>query len=216
MLFLKMNKKKLNKDCVSIYCIKKKMDRPEMFFTPIELHNIHMEVFELERKRKLQRARSKRFRENNHERILKEESIFRKENREKLNEKSRKWKADNLERSREISRKGQRVYYGKNQESCCLYSKKYREENPEKAKESCKKYASTDAGKKVHKISQWKQRGLLGDYDKIYERYEYTLFCDECKCDLDQCNSSIKCMDHCHTTGFFRNVLCKSCNNKRR
>ena len=191
------------------------MDNPEMFFTPTELHNIHMEVFQLERKRKLQRERSKRFRENNHERLLKEEAIFRKENREKLNEKSRKWSEDNPERRREISRKGQRVYYGKNQESCCLYSKKYREENPEKVKEFHKNWNNTDFGIKSNLISQWKQRGLIGDYDKIYERYESTLFCDECKCDLDQCNSTIKCMDHCHTTGFFRNVLCKSCNIKR-
>ena len=79
-----------------------------------------------------------------------------------------------------------------------------------------KKYITTDSYDKSNRISNWKIQGLIDNYDKVYEIFEYTLFCDECRCDLDQCSKSVKCMDHDHTTGLFRNILCKSCNSKRR
>ena len=78
-----------------------------------------------------------------------------------------------------------------------------------------KKYRQTETGRKLSTINNWKLRGLIDNYEKVYQRFEYTLFCDECKCDLDQSNKSRKCMDHDHTTGLFRNILCNSCNVKR-
>ena len=96
-------------------------------------------------------------------------------------------------------------------------SKKYRKS--QKGKETKikynKTYYETDIYDKSKRITKWKLRGLIDNYDKVYERYEYTLFCDECRCDLDQCSKSVKCMDHDHNTGLFRNILCNSCNVKR-
>ena len=93
--------------------------------------------------------------------------------------------------------------------------KKWILNNIEKDKESKKKYSKSENGYKSVMISKWKHKGLIDKYDKVYERYEYTLFCDECRCDLDQCNKSGKCMDHDHSSGLFRNILCRSCNVKR-
>jgi len=64
-------------------------------------------------------------------------------------------------------------------------------------------------------IREWKYRGLIGDYDKIYERYINTTHCDLCKIELTNGRTTHgKCMDHCHISGEFRNVVCRTCNNR--
>ena len=65
-------------------------------------------------------------------------------------------------------------------------------------------------------IKDWKYRGLIGDYDKVYERYVETTHCDKCNVLLTKGSKGTtgKCMDHCHISGEFRNVICRSCNNK--
>ena len=99
----------------------------------------------------------------------------------------------------------------KNKERATLWNKN----NPESAKKKQEKYRSSDKYIKTRTIYKWKTRGLVDDYDKVYQIYEYTLFCDECRCDLDQCTKSVKSMDHDHKTGLFRNILCRMCNWKR-
>ena len=68
----------------------------------------------------------------------------------------------------------------------------------------------TEARLKSKRINQWKYRGLIiDDYDKIHDRYINTTICDLCKIDL---NNTQKCMEHCHKTGKFRNIVCNRCN----
>jgi len=72
-------------------------------------------------------------------------------------------------------------------------------------------YQKTDAGKKSMRISSWKTQGLIcDDYHKIYDRYINTTICDLCKISL---NNKKKCIEHCHKTGKFRNVVCNRCNS---
>ena len=118
-------------------------------------------------------------------------------------------------RKSEKGKKTKQDYYEKNKEKNNATSKKWEKDNPEKARLKAKKYRSSDKGIKTQTIYKWKTRGLVDDYEKVYERYEYTLFCDECRCDLDQCTKSVKSMDHDHKTGLFRNILCRMCNWKR-
>ena len=112
-----------------------------------------------------------------------------------------------------------RDYYHKNKveinEKRKDYSKKYNKENKEKMKEYHNIYSKTEKGIKVNMTGKWKTRGLKGDYDEIYERYINTYECDNCGIELNQDESTKKCMDHDHCNGAFRNILCKSCNNKR-
>tara|TARA_R110000772_G_scaffold25718_2_gene66839 strand:- start:12015 stop:12314 length:300 start_codon:yes stop_codon:yes gene_type:complete len=91
------------------------------------------------------------------------------------------------------------------------YHKKYYLENKKKKQE----YYKSPEGIKTRNISKWKHRGVLSDdYDKLYEYYLSINNCELCNCELNLCNKSLKCLDHDHNTGGFRNVLCKGCNTK--
>tara|TARA_R110000796_G_scaffold193497_1_gene310000 strand:+ start:315 stop:680 length:366 start_codon:yes stop_codon:yes gene_type:complete len=90
-----------------------------------------------------------------------------------------------------------------------LATKKWRQENPE-------------AYTKSRILSNWRRRGLIlreGEtYDMIYDKYLSTTHCELCNVELStekKRSSKTKCMDHCHETNYFRNILCHSCNFKR-
>ena len=47
--------------------------------------------------------------------------------------------------------------------------------------------------------------------------YINTTNCEECNIELieGRYGNNKKCLDHCHKTGEFRNVLCQTCNVRR-
>jgi len=100
-----------------------------------------------------------------------------------------------------------RKYYQNNKEKNRLYhneyQKQYRKNNKEKSDKSCR-------------IAKWKSRGVISeDYNKLYEYYLSIEECENCCIELNQDGATIKCLDHCHQTGEFRNILCKVCNTTR-
>ena len=65
---------------------------------------------------------------------------------------------------------------------------------------------------KTQIIYYWKKRGLIyDDYDDLYEVYIKTMQCQHCNREFK--NSTDRCMDHDHTTGKFRKIVCRSCNS---
>ena len=100
------------------------------------------------------------------------------------------------------------------------YNKQYREKNQEKLKKQKKQYYQTEQGKKIYKINDWKRLGVIfHDYDLLYDFYINTKLCDMCHCQLDTNTYTRKCIDHDHTITDdenVRNILCHSCNIKRR
>jgi hypothetical protein len=60
----------------------------------------------------------------------------------------------------------------------------------------------------------WKCRGLKWETEEeiegIYGLLITTEHCENCNKKFN--NSKDRCMDHCHQTGKFRNILCQSCN----
>ena len=102
------------------------------------------------------------------------------------------------------------------------YSKEWYKNNKEYKKEYQKEYdkeyKQTDAGKKTNTINNWKQTGLICDnIEELYEKYINTWECDNCSIELvtGKYGANRRCMDHCHKTGKFRNILCHCCNIQR-
>ena len=81
-----------------------------------------------------------------------------------------------------------------------------RKEQIKKAKE---KYRNSPNGKKKRKIDSWKGRGLIDDYEKVFEIYMETTECMRCSVPI---SGRGKHMDHDHITKLYRAVLCRSCN----
>lgn len=100
------------------------------------------------------------------------------------------------------------------------YFKEYYKNNKDDILFNQLQYKQTPNGKKTKRISNWKRSGLIcNDIDALYDKYMNTTNCDNCNCILttDRWNTSTtRVMDHDHTTGLFRNILCHACNTKRR
>jgi len=95
------------------------------------------------------------------------------------------------------------------------YFQKYYEKNKKEILERQQKYDQSEAGKKKHRISDWKQMGVKSDdYNELYEYYINCWECENCGVELVEGNygNNKRCLDHCHITGLFRNVLCNYCN----
>jgi len=110
-------------------------------------------------------------------------------------------------------------YYLDNLEKKKAFDKEYYLKNKEKIIANSKIYNNTLFGKKSNITSKWRQRGLITeDIDKLYEYYLSIEECENCGIELNQKGdfNTKKCMDHCHQTGQFRNILCNLCNITRR
>jgi len=139
----------------------------------------------------------KEYYEKNKEKILLQKKEYHQKNKEKIKIKDKE-------------------YYEKNKEKIAKQKREYREKNKEKIKE----YSQSEKGKICRTIAQWKLAGLIcesrDEYEYIYDRWLFSERCEEPKCNKEYTKDNIKNMDHCHLTGLFRNILCHSCNTKRR
>lgn len=126
---------------------------------------------------------------------------------EKRKKKNREW-----QKKYRSSEKGKKkIWEYSKSEKCKESLKKYKQS--EKGKETNKKFSQTEKGKKNNKKNKWKTRGLnMENFEEIYKRYTMAIFCDICECVLEGNGNNKKCMDHCHITGEFRNIVCHYCN----
>ena len=99
------------------------------------------------------------------------------------------------------------------------YMKKYNEKKKQEKSEYYKIHNQKPEVKKARKINEWKRRGLISEnYDEIYDKWFNATNCEICNVNFEMSSLTTrktKCMDHCHTTGQFRNIICHPCNTKR-
>ena len=101
-----------------------------------------------------------------------------------------------------------------NKENQVIYQKQHYKNNKQYILKQQKEYNKTPEGIKKRFISEWKINGLklFGyTYDEVYEYYLSINNCEVCNKDISM-GGHQKNMDHCHSTGIFRWVLCASCN----
>ena len=95
--------------------------------------------------------------------------------------------------------------------------REYRAEHKEETAKYNKEYRATEKGIKKHRISMWKQLGVISDnWDLLYEKYINTTNCENCDVELveGRFGNNAKHLDHDHITGLFRAILCKHCNTE--
>tara|TARA_R110002153_G_scaffold262400_1_gene423268 strand:- start:393 stop:785 length:393 start_codon:yes stop_codon:yes gene_type:complete len=130
-----------------------------------------------------------------------------------------------MPRDKDKQKEYKRRYREANREKINNSMKQYRENNKEVRNNYNRQYHKTPAGKKSSRISDWKRSGVklpddYPDWSLFYdEEYIKTTHCEECFVELTEAKrttSTTKVLDHCHTTGEFRNILCNFCNIKRK
>ena len=86
------------------------------------------------------------------------------------------------------------------------YNKQWYQNNKEYKKEQSKEYYQNN---KEHKKEYFKEY-----FNIIYDIYISTDLCDYCNTPLVEGNhgSNKKCLDHNHSTGEIRGVICHTCN----
>ena len=118
--------------------------------------------------------------------------------------------------SEEERREYKRILYQRNKEKI----KENYQKNKEEINERQKAYYKTEQGLKSNRINGWKRQGVVCEnFDNLYEYFINCKECEECDVELTvdrYTTRTTRCLDHCHKTGRFRNVLCHNCNNKRR
>ena len=88
--------------------------------------------------------------------------------------------------------------------------------NKERSKKSYEKLKDDETFRKRRKFVMLKHYGIKGDYEEIWRLYETTHKCESCNKDLTTGRGKDgKCVDHHHATGYFRHIICNSCNNFR-
>lgn len=70
------------------------------------------------------------------------------------------------------------------------------------------------AHKRITKNS-WKHKGMKfnEDFEYIYNKYITAINCELCNKEFK--NTRDRQLDHCHKTGDIRNIVCRSCNQKK-
>ena len=107
----------------------------------------------------------------------------------------------------EDRRKARMRSYHKHRDKELAYDKEYK-----------KSYKHTLQHYKTHTISNWRARGVIETdqytFDDLFEAYLYCSECEVCNKTFETRND--KCLDHDHSTGVFRDVVCQRCNAIRR
>jgi DNA gyrase/topoisomerase IV subunit A len=150
-----------------------------------------------------QKETQRKYHLKNKENILKQHKEYWILNKEKIKESNRKYRVNN----KEILAKKQKEYYLKNKERIAKQEKEYYLKNKERIK--AYQLKNREKRKKTHKdwLLRTKYGLTLADYNKMIK--EQGGVCYICQ---NPPNVKALAVDHCHTTGKVRRLLCDNCN----
>lgn len=132
------------------------------------------------------KARNKKYREENRERAIAASKKWREENREKARAQSKKWKNENREKVRAHKRKWAKSWRERNPDVAKARNKKYREDNPEAIKAYAKKWREENLEKK--RLHNSKRRATLREATTEDFSYEDLLdFWSENEINYNEC-----------------------------
>ena len=134
------------------------------------------------------------------------------ERKQRKKERDARYRAENKEKIKLVRKK----YYEENKEKKNAQSKKWDNENKEKRKEIVAK----NKKKYPHILfkCRWKHRGVIwkddDEFMEIWDKYSKATHCENCNVEFktDSTQMLKKCLDHCHESGEFRQIICGHCN----
>ncbi len=120
------------------------------------------------------------------------------------------------QRSKQKRKERDKIKYIKNKEKIKKTSRDWYHNNKDKRKVVNREWCENNFNK--IKIAHWKYQGVKSDnYDLLYEKWKNTKNCEKCNVELTDGSkgNTKRCLDHSHSTGEFRNILCNTCNIRR-
>ena len=116
----------------------------------------------------------------------------------------------------DVRRKRDMERYYEQHEQKLEQAKVYRE--TEERKQYMKEFRASETGMESMRINKWKQSGVKHDnFKELYKIWKAATNCADCDVILVEGNKgrNHKCLDHDHTTGLFRDIVCHTCNQQR-
>tara|TARA_R110001592_G_scaffold59882_1_gene181921 strand:- start:272 stop:811 length:540 start_codon:yes stop_codon:yes gene_type:complete len=160
----------------------------------------------------------KKYREENKEKQRLYNKEWREKNKEKKKEMDKKYREEHKEERKKYDMRDERKqyikqYYIENIEKIKEQQKEWKETN----KEILKQKRNTEIGKMKQKINKWINNYKIKFDDKKEAEFYYKNYINATNCswcDKKFKNNLDRCMDHCHTCGVPRAIICRGCNNR--
>lgn len=151
---------------------------------------------------------TKRYIEQNREKIAAAKKLAYQKKREDILARQKAWRKENPEKQREIARRARE----RRKEAASAEQKRWREANPDKVAAALEKRKATPKYQARKLNERLRKFGITGEQYAAMVTAQNNK-CGSCGTDRPSKRSAKRwAVDHCHTSGAVRGLLCHSCN----